>query len=88
MKTNRKKTATHRFNGVWGTKPVMIAELESLIEQFTQKLGDPNDPDDKRWTKRWLVRFQKELVKKERAREHKITRQESDHVRASDQTSE
>jgi hypothetical protein len=27
-------------------------------------MADPDDPDDKKWTARWLDRFQKELDKK------------------------
>lgn len=74
MKTNRKKAEAYRFNGAWGMKPIRIVELESLIEQFTAKLHDPTDEDDKKWTKRWLARFQRELAKKQRAREHNESR--------------
>lgn len=66
MTKNRKKTETFRFNGVWGMQPVKIADLQVLIQQYEKKLADPNDPDDPKWTKHWLVRFQRELKKKEK----------------------
>ena len=66
MKKNRKKADTYRFNGVWGMKPIGTAELKILIEQFKSKLDDRNDRDDKKWTARWLKRFQLELAKKEK----------------------
>lgn len=74
MKTNRKKAMGYKFNGVWGIAPVRIADLESLIEKFAAKLSDPDDLDDKKWTTRWLLRFQMERTKKERGLEHKQRR--------------
>lgn len=71
MKKNRKKADTYRFNGLWGTKPVRLAELEELIREFEAKLADSNDPDDKKWTGRWLSRFRRELAKKQRALAYK-----------------
>ena len=71
MSKNRKNADTYRFNGVWGMKSVGIAELETLIQRFQRKLADPNDPDDEKWTARWLGRFRRELEKKEGAREEK-----------------
>jgi flagellar biosynthesis GTPase FlhF len=68
---NRKKAETYRFNGLWEMRPVGIAELESLIQRFQRKRIDPNDPDDKKWTARWLQRFQRELAKKERSLERR-----------------
>jgi hypothetical protein len=71
MRRNRKKADTYRFNGVWGMNSVGIAELETLIQRFRHKLTDPTDPDDKKWTVRWLRRFQREAAKKERGLEKK-----------------
>lgn len=69
MKSNRKKTETYRFNGhpyfdARSIFSVKMADLEVLIEKFEAKLADPNDPDDKKWSSRWLERFRKELQKK------------------------
>ena len=65
MTSNRKYTDTYRFNGASGLKSVGIAELVTLIKQYEAKLRTPNDIDDKKWTARWLKRFQRELKKKE-----------------------
>jgi hypothetical protein len=69
MKTNRKKTETYRFNGhpyfdASSIFSVKIAELEVRIKKYEAKLADPDDPDDKKWTARWLERYRKELDKK------------------------
>ena len=69
MKRNRKKVETYRFNGythlhAGSIHPVTIADLESRIRAFEAKLTDPEDADDKRWTRRWLGRFETELSKK------------------------
>jgi hypothetical protein len=68
MKRNRKKVETCRFNGhprfhAGSVRPMMMADLEARIKHFEAKLADPEDPDDKRWTCRWLARFRKELKK-------------------------
>ena len=73
MKKNRKKADTYRFNGhpfldAGSIHSVEIAELEARIKQFESKLADANDPDDKKWTARWLERFRKELDKKQARR--------------------
>jgi 3-phenylpropionate/cinnamic acid dioxygenase small subunit len=69
MKKNRKKADTYRFNGnpffhAGSIFSVEMAGLEARVKQFEAKLADPNDPDDKKWTARWLERFRKELEKK------------------------
>ena len=69
MKKNRKKAHPYRFNGhpyfhADSIHAVEMAELEARVTQFEVKLADPNDPDDKKWTARWLERFRKELNKK------------------------
>jgi len=69
MKTNRKKADTYRFTGLWGMGPMGIAELKIKIKTFRAKLEDPADPDDKKWTARWLRRFEQELAKKHRSLE-------------------
>jgi hypothetical protein len=71
MKKNRKKSETYRFNGhpyfhAYSIFSVEIPELEARVKQLESKLADPNDPDDKKWTTRWLVRYRKELDKKQR----------------------
>jgi hypothetical protein len=76
MKKNRKKAETYRFNGnpyfhAGSIHSVTIADLESRIKSFEAKLADPNDPDDKKWTERWLSRFKRELAKKQKGRELK-----------------
>lgn len=86
MKTNRKKTDTYRFNGnpflhAGSIHSVAMADLELLIEQFAAKLADPNDPDDEKWTARWLSRFRKELDKKREGRSLK-QREKQDRRRA------
>jgi hypothetical protein len=68
---NRKKSETYRFNGYPHKNPksihsVTISDLKSYIDAFTKKLADPDDADDKRWTKRWLERFKRELAKKQK----------------------
>jgi hypothetical protein len=73
MKKNRKKADSYRFNGYPHLQPgsvdsVQMADLESMIKQFGAKLANPEDPDDKKWTARWLERFQKELDKKRAGR--------------------
>jgi hypothetical protein len=69
MKKNRKNADTYRFNGnpslhAHSIQSVTIPDLESRIEEFEAKLSDPDDPDDKKWTARWLKRFESELAKK------------------------
>ncbi len=69
MKKNRKKAEGYRFNGHPGFRPasihpVRIADLASAIDGLAAKLADPADPDDDRWTARWLERYKKELDKK------------------------
>jgi hypothetical protein len=66
---NRKKTETYRFNGYPHSNPrsihsVPVATLNSWITSYEAKLADPNDPDDKKWTARWLKRFTLERDKK------------------------
>lgn len=73
MKKNRKKADTYRFNGhpylyAGSIHSVEMADLEARIRQFEAKLADPNDPDDKKWTARWLERFRKEFDKKRAGR--------------------
>jgi hypothetical protein len=69
MKKNRKKADTYRFNGhpffhAQSIHSVIIADLASRIKELEAKLADPNDPDDKKWTARWLGRYKQELAKK------------------------
>ena len=76
MRKNRKKADTYRFNGHPFLHPksihsVDIEELQSRILQLKAKLKDRNDPDDKRWTARWLARYEKELAKKQKGLELK-----------------
>ncbi len=76
MKKNRKNADTYRFNGnpsihAHSIHPVSIADLESRIEEFEAKLSDPNDPDDPKWTARWLKRFQSALAAKLKGLAHK-----------------
>ncbi|MGL4464113.1 MAG: hypothetical protein ACRC1K_18340 [Planctomycetia bacterium] len=64
MTKNHKYIVRYRFNGnpyfdVGSIHAVTMADLERLIKEFEAKLGDPYDPDDKRWTARWLERFRK-----------------------------
>ena len=73
---NRKKTETYRFNGhpTFHSKSihsVTIDELKLRIKECKEKLLDANDPDDKKWTKRWLTRYEKELLKKRKGLELK-----------------
>jgi hypothetical protein len=71
MKKNRKKADTYRFNGnpylhAASIHSVEISDLEANVKAFEAKLADPNDPDDKKWTARWLSRFKEELAKKQK----------------------
>ena len=73
MKKNRRRVDTYRFNGnpflhAGSIHSVTMAELESRIKEFRAKLANPDDPDDKKWTARWLSRFRKELDKKREGR--------------------
>jgi hypothetical protein len=73
MKKNRKKAYHYRFNGhptfhAGSIHSVTMADLESRIEEFETKLANPDDPDDKKWTTRWLSRFWQELDKKRAGR--------------------
>jgi hypothetical protein len=45
-------------------KSVTIGELRTIIQELETKLADPVDCDDKKWTERWLKRYQAELAKK------------------------
>ena len=70
---NRKKADTYRFNGhpafhAGSIHSVGMAELQARVKQFEAKLADPDDPDDEKWTARWLDRFRKELDKKRAGR--------------------
>jgi hypothetical protein len=72
MKPNRKKVDTYRFNGdpaidPSSIRPVTIADLETRIEKYHNKLADPKDPDDKKWIATWIKRYESELTKKRRA---------------------
>lgn len=85
MKKNRKKADTYRFNGhpyfhSDSIHSIEMADLEARIKQFETKLADPDDPDDKKWTARWLKRFRKELDKKRAGRSLK-QRERRDHRR-------
>ena len=68
---NRKRAETYRFNGSphlveKSIRSVSIDDLVIEIGKFRRKLDDPKDKDDKRWTRRWLTRYEKELAKKRR----------------------
>lgn len=85
MKKNRKKADTYRFNGhpylhADSIHSVEMADLEARVKQFETKLADPDDPDDKKWTARWLERFRKEFDKKRAGRSLK-QREKRDHRR-------
>ncbi len=85
MKKNRKKADTYRFNGhpyfhAGSIHSVDSADLEFRINEFEGKLANPNDPDDKKWTARWLNRLRKELEKKQAGRNLK-QREKHDHRR-------
>ncbi|MCS7471623.1 hypothetical protein NZK35_33665 [Stieleria sp. ICT_E10.1] len=76
MSKNRKKSETYRFNGnpslhSGSIESVDVKQLASMIEKFQAKLADPDDPDDKKWTERWLDRLRKEHQKKVGALERK-----------------
>ncbi len=76
MTKNRKKSDTYRFNGyphlnAGSIRSVEIKDLEVMVRQFKAKLADPDDTDDKRWTRRWLARMEKELSKKTEQRDKK-----------------
>ena len=71
MTKNRKKSDTYRFNGVSGIKSVKASELKIWIDQFEAKQTATDDPDDNKWTCRWLKRLQQELAKKERTLEQR-----------------
>ena len=69
MRRDPKKADTYHFNGnpylhTGSIHTVTIADLQSRVRAFEAKLADPNDPDDKKWTERWLNRFKAELSKK------------------------
>jgi hypothetical protein len=85
MKKNRKTADTYRFNGyphfhAGSIHSVEMTDLEVRVKQFEAKLADPDDPDDKKWTARWLERFRKELDKKRAGRSLK-QREKRDHRR-------
>jgi hypothetical protein len=66
---NRKKAETYRFNGYPHCDPgsihsVEVGQLEARIKEFEAKLADPDDPDDKKWIARWLLRYVRERDKK------------------------
>ena len=66
------KAETYRFNGYPHCDPgsihsVGIAELEGRIKELEAKLTDADDPDDKKWTTRWLQRYILERDKKFKA---------------------
>ncbi len=76
MAKNRKKSETYRFNGnpslhSGSIESVDVKQLASMIEQFEAKLTDPDDPDDKKWTQRWLDRLRRENERKIDSRERK-----------------
>ena len=86
MKTNRKKTDTYRFNGhpyfdARSIFSVEIADLEAEIKKFEAKLADSDDPDDKKWTSRWLERYRRELDKKLARRRLKQSEKRGHHQR-------
>jgi hypothetical protein len=83
VRTSRKKADTYRFNGLWGMIPVGIVKLESLIRKFSEKLADPEDADDKKWSARWLERFQRELTKKQENLQCKQAAEEKERRRSS-----
>jgi hypothetical protein len=73
MKKNRKRADTFRFNGhpffhATSIFSVEMSELESCVKKLEAKLADPADPDDKKWTARWLERYRKEFEKKQAGR--------------------
>lgn len=85
MKKNRKEADTYRFNGhpyfhADSIHSVEKTDLEARVKQFEDKLANPDDTDDKKWTARWLERFRKELDKKRAGRGLK-QREKRDHRR-------
>jgi hypothetical protein len=69
MRRDPKKADTYRFNGnphlhSDSIRPVTIADLVVQIRQLEAKLADLEDTDDKKWTERWLNRYEAELAKK------------------------
>ena len=57
MKKNRKQAETYRFNGSpyldsGSIHSVQISDLLSEIRKLEQKLSNPTDKDDERWTAR------------------------------------
>lgn len=76
MRINRKKNHRYRFNGhpyfhSFSSFTVKAFELEQHINECEARLADPYDPDDKKWTARWLNRYQMELDKKRKGYELK-----------------
>jgi len=87
VRKNRKKADTYRFNGhpsfhAGSIHSIEMAELEGLIQRFEAKLTRAGDPDDKKWTARWLDRFRKELAKKRAGRSLKQREQRDRGARA------
>ncbi|MGC8641684.1 MAG: hypothetical protein ACP5XB_17595 [Isosphaeraceae bacterium] len=69
MRRDPKKADTYRFNGnphlhSGSIRPVTITDLVVQMRQLEAKLADPEDPDDTKWTERWLNRYEAELAKK------------------------
>ena len=55
-KSRPKKTAKHA-----------VAKRQTML----RKLGDPNDKDDPRWVKCWLLAAEVRLARKEKAKDHR-----------------
>jgi len=81
MASNRKKSFGFRFNGLHEINTVQAEELQEWIDCFEAKLADPNDADDKKWTRRWIERFKKELAKKLDSQERRQRELAKDHGR-------
>ena len=69
MRRDPKTGDTYRFNGSphlhsGSIRPLSIADLEARIRELEAKLADPVDLDDRKWTERWLRRYEAELAKK------------------------
>ena len=47
-----------------GPSAIRYAGLEARIEECKAKLADYYDRDDRKWTTRWLKRYERELDKK------------------------